>query len=102
MEDDRDGDVNSHSLAPLQVSGGQALSDSEKAQALADNLETHFQPVDDPSEPTVIEMVNEAMRAREYTPTSEPKLTIPSDVLRPSGDLSLARLWARTVFRTGP
>jgi hypothetical protein len=57
---------------PLQVSGGLALSDSEKAEALADIIEAQFQPVNDPSEPAV-EMVNEAMRAYEYAPASEPK-----------------------------
>ena len=33
---------------PLVTPGGIALSDSEKAVALADNLETEFQPVTDP------------------------------------------------------
>jgi hypothetical protein len=63
------------------VSGGLALSDSEKAETLADSLEAQFQPMNDPSEPAVIEMVNGAMRAYEYAPTSEPKLTSPSEVL---------------------
>jgi hypothetical protein len=36
--------------------------------------------VDDPSDPAVIEMVYEAMRAYEYAPASEPKLTSPSEV----------------------
>jgi hypothetical protein len=53
---------------PFQVPGGLPLSDSEKADTLADNLEAQFQPVNDPSEPAVIEMVNEAMRANEYAP----------------------------------
>jgi hypothetical protein len=44
----------SHLVTP----GGIALSDSEKAEALADSLETQFQPVADPSVPAVIEMVN--------------------------------------------
>jgi hypothetical protein len=39
---------------PLLVQWGQALSDSEKAEALADNLVTHFQPVNEPSSPAVI------------------------------------------------
>ena len=38
--------------------GGIALSDSEKAEALADNLETQFQTVTDPSVQPVIEMVD--------------------------------------------
>jgi hypothetical protein len=43
---------------PLVTPGGIALSDSEKAEALADNLETQVQPVTDPSFPAVIETVN--------------------------------------------
>jgi hypothetical protein len=39
MEDDKEGDVSSHSFVPLKVPGGQALSDSEIAEALADSLE---------------------------------------------------------------
>jgi hypothetical protein len=34
---------------PFLVPGGLALSDSEKAEALADSLEAQFQPVNDPS-----------------------------------------------------
>jgi hypothetical protein len=54
----------------LQVPGGLALSESEKAEALADSLETQFQPVNDPSDLAVIEVVNEAMWAYEYAPAS--------------------------------
>jgi hypothetical protein len=43
---------------PPVTPGGTALSGSEKAEALADSLETQFQPVTDPSAPTVIEMVD--------------------------------------------
>jgi hypothetical protein len=39
---------------PLVTPGGIALSDPEKAEALADNLDTQFQPVTDPSVPAVI------------------------------------------------
>jgi hypothetical protein len=39
---------------PLVTPGGNALSDSEKAEALADSLESQFQPIIDPSEPPVI------------------------------------------------
>jgi hypothetical protein len=65
---------------PLQVPGGLAFSDSEKAEALADSLEAQFQPVNDSSDPAAIEMVNKAMRAYEYVPSSERKLTSPSEV----------------------
>jgi hypothetical protein len=56
-----------------------ALSDSEKAEALADSLEAQFLPVDDPSVRAVIEVVNEAMRAYSYAPASEPQLTNPTE-----------------------
>jgi len=48
---------------PLATSGGLALSDSEKAEALVDSLEDRFQPVNDPSKPAAIEVVNETVRA---------------------------------------
>jgi hypothetical protein len=48
---------------PLVTQGGLALSDSEKAKTLADNLEAQFQPVNDPSDPAVIETVGEALQA---------------------------------------
>jgi hypothetical protein len=64
---------------PLQAPGGLALSDSEKAEALADSLDAQFQAVNDPS---IMVMVNEAMRAYVYGPTREPKLTSPSEVLQ--------------------
>jgi hypothetical protein len=65
---------------PLVTPVGLALSDSEKAKALADSLEAQFQPVNDPSVPAVIEVVNEAMRAYSFAPASEPKLTKPTEV----------------------
>jgi hypothetical protein len=45
----------------LVTTGGLALSDSEKPEALAECLEAQFQPVNDPSFPAVIGEVNEAM-----------------------------------------
>jgi hypothetical protein len=36
--------------------------------------------MNDPSDPAVIELINEAMRAYEYAPPSEPKLTSPLEV----------------------
>jgi hypothetical protein len=64
------------------VPGGLALSDSEKAEALADRLEDQFLPVNDPLDPAVIDIVGETMRAYDYAPAREPKLTSPSDVLQ--------------------
>jgi hypothetical protein len=60
---------------PLVIPGGTAVSDSEKAEALADNLESQFQPVNDPSDPAVIEKVTEALQAHYYAPASETDLT---------------------------
>jgi hypothetical protein len=54
-----------------------ALSDSKK---VAESLEAQFQPVNDPSVPAVIEVVNEAMRAYSFVPASESKLTNPTEV----------------------
>jgi len=60
--------------------GGIALSDSEKAEALADSLETQFQPVTDPSVPAVIEKVDVELRSYFKAPVSERKLTNPEEV----------------------
>jgi hypothetical protein len=50
-------------IRPLVTSEGLDLSESEKAQALADGLEAQFQQVKDASVQAVIELVNGAMRA---------------------------------------
>jgi hypothetical protein len=50
----------------LLVAGELALSDSEKAEALDDSLEAQFEAANDPSSPTVIEAVDEVMRACVY------------------------------------
>jgi hypothetical protein len=76
---------------PLQVPGGLALPDFEKAEALADILEAQFQPVNDPSDPAVIEVVNKTMRAYEYAPASEPKLTSSSKVQQAIRSLKLGK-----------
>jgi len=80
VEDDQAGDESSYSVSPLVTPGGIALSDSEKAEALADNLEAQFQPVTDPSVPAVIEKVDVALTSYLMTPGSEPKLTNPEEV----------------------
>jgi hypothetical protein len=48
--------------SPLQVVGGIAISDSENVKSPADGLEFEFQPVDQTSDSTDTEMVNEQMR----------------------------------------
>jgi hypothetical protein len=65
---------------PLVTLVGIALSDSEKAKFLVDSLEAPFQPVNDLSDPAVIEMVDQALRAYSFAPASEPKLTNPAAV----------------------
>jgi hypothetical protein len=53
------------------TSGGIDISESEKAEALADSLETQFQPMTVPLVPAVIEMVGVALRSSFLTPASE-------------------------------
>ena len=60
-------------LSPPDHPGGIALSDSEKAEALADNLETQFQPVTDPSVRAVIEIADMGLRSYFMAPSSEHK-----------------------------
>jgi hypothetical protein len=65
---------------PLVTLGGTAVSDPEKAEALADNLESQFQTINDPSDPAVIEKFTEALQAYSYAPASGPNLTNPMEV----------------------
>ena len=58
----------------------ESLSQTEKAEALADSLETQFQPVTYHSVPTVIEMVDVELGTYFMAPVSEPKLTNPEEV----------------------
>ena len=64
----------------LVTPGGIALSDSEKAEALADSLEAQFQPVTDPSDPAVIEEVDVPFRAYSYENASKAMLTKSAEV----------------------
>ena len=66
--------------SPPDHTRGLALSDAEKAEALADSLEAQFQPVTVPSVPAVIEMVNVKLESYLQTPASEPALTNPVEV----------------------
>jgi hypothetical protein len=85
---------------PLVTPGGIALSDSEKAEAIADSLETQFQPVADPSDPAVIETVNVALQTYSHEPASEPMLTNSVEVEDSIRVLKISRHQALTVFRT--
>jgi hypothetical protein len=80
VKDDQADDESSYSVSPLVTLGGIALSDSEKAEAHAVNLETQFQPVTVPSVPAVIEIVNVGLRSYFRAPANEPKLTNPEEV----------------------
>jgi len=72
-------DVSSHSVPSPCHPGSIDLLDAEKTQALATSLATQFQPVNDPSEPYVIENFGEALRAY-FTLASEPHLTNPAEI----------------------
>ena len=65
---------------PLITPGGFAHLDSEKAESLADNLETQFQLVTDASFPPVIEMVDLRLRSYLMEPASEHKITNPKEI----------------------
>jgi hypothetical protein len=64
VKDDQTGDESSYSVSPPPGTRGRnAVSDSEKAEDLADNLYSQFQPVTDSSVPAVIEIVDVALRS---------------------------------------
>jgi hypothetical protein len=71
------GDENPHSITSPGDTRGQTLSGFEKAEGLADGLETQFQPINDPS---VIEVLNVGMGACIYSAASEPQLNNPTEV----------------------
>jgi hypothetical protein len=85
----------------MRVPGGLALSDSEKAEVLPDSLEAQFQPVNDPSEPAVIEMVMRRCGCTSMTPQVNRNYSVPRRSNWPSEVSRLARLRARIVYRTG-
>ena len=60
---------------PLQVPGGLAYSDSEKAEALADNLGAQLKPIPVPPLQTdKVERVRETLESFAIAPASEPLL----------------------------
>jgi hypothetical protein len=85
----------------LVTPGAIALSDSENAEAVADNLETQFQPVTDTSVPAVIEIVNVELRSYFLTPASEPKLTTPEEVQEAFRDLKFSKAWVERYTEQG-
>jgi hypothetical protein len=60
---------------PMVTLWGFAFSDPEKAESLADNLETQFQLVTHPLVPAVIETVNVGLSSFFRAPANEPKIT---------------------------
>jgi hypothetical protein len=66
--------------SPLGRPEGIALSESEKAEALTENLETQLPTVTDSSVPAVIEMFEVELRFYFLPPASEPKLRTPDEV----------------------
>jgi hypothetical protein len=80
VEDDQAGNESFYSVSPLVTPGAIAVSGSEKAEILADTLETQFQPVADPLVPAVIETVDGALKSHFQAPVSEPKLINPDEV----------------------
>ena len=80
MEHDEKCDENTYSITPLVTPEDLALSDREKAEALADSLESQFQPVSVPSDPVIIAMVAVALRAHSFALASESNLTNPDEV----------------------
>ena len=65
---------------PLVTPRGITLSGSEKAEALADNLEAQFQPVTNTLVLAVIEKVDVALRSYFLSHASKPQLTTPDEV----------------------
>jgi hypothetical protein len=54
---------------PLFTPGRIALSDPEKTEALADSLQCHFHPVNDPSDPALIEKVTQELQILHSCPS---------------------------------
>jgi hypothetical protein len=79
VKNDEPGDESSYIIV-LWSPRENVLSDSEKPKALPATMEIYFQPVADPSVPTVILNVDVGHRSYVQTPASEPKLTIPDEV----------------------
>ena len=93
-------DESSYSFSPLVNQGVIALSDSEKAEVLADNLETQFQHAIDPSVPAVIGMVDVGLRSFFMAPASERSIPNRSLKLIPQRAISLLVLIFKAILCT--
>jgi hypothetical protein len=80
MEDNQASDERPHPISPLVTPRRDALSEYEKAEALADNLKARFQAVKDSSVSAIIETVDMATRSYFLSPARETKLTNPNDI----------------------
>jgi hypothetical protein len=76
-------------------------SQTEKAEALTDNLESQFQPVTDPSVPAV-EMVDVALRSYFLTPASQHKLNTPDEVQEAVRGLNVSKYPGPNGIPKGP
>ena len=77
---------------PLLVPGGLANSDSQKAEALADNLESQFQPVPvPPIQFDHVERVTEAMETFALAKASESLLTNPTEFSKAIAELKVGK-----------
>ena len=103
MKDDKTGHADPRTKPALASSRWFASSDSEKAKALADNLESQFHPVPvPPLQRDNVEQVREAMQSFAFAPASRPLLTSPTEVCKAIAELKVARLQVLTASRIGP
>jgi len=78
------------SLLPWSLRG-ELVSQTERAEAFQQNLDTQFWPLTDPWVPSVIEMVDVALRSYIMTPAGEPKLTNPEEVQEAIRNLKVSK-----------
>jgi hypothetical protein len=83
---------------PWQGLRGLTLSDSEKAEALADSPGAQYQLVVDPSDPEVTDVVNEAMRSHPYAPQVNRYQPPPQRSYRSSRESRLATFRAQKAL----
>jgi len=101
VADDQTGDESPYSISPW-ASRGELLSQTQKAEALAESLETQFQPVIDTSVPTVIETVDVALRSYFLTPAREHQLTNHGEIQEAIFPSERYPAWFRSMQGTSP
>ena len=76
----------------MHVPGGLAYSDSEKAEALEDNLVSQFQPAPvTPMQTDHVKRVREAMESFALAPASERLLTNPTEISKAITELKAGK-----------